>query len=235
MLRLPRARPLRVADRRLLLLATAGRGVVTRHGDYPLSAGEVVATLIGRRPGEPVHRRDPAAAARAQRWSGAAFGIAGAIFQEHLAQPARQPRHDRLHHGLGHGRADRDPGDHGGAGQIALGAVAGGLVTAVVVYLLALRGGVQGYRLVLVGIGVGAMLLAVNDYLITRARATTPTKRHTGCRQRQRARLEDAWPVAAALAVAERHGVALRSRYRALSGPVVEWMKRQTLESVGGV
>ena len=57
----------------------------------------------------------------------------------------------------------------GSSGQVALGAVVGGLVAAVIVYLLALRGGVQGYRLVLVGIGVSAVLLAVNDYLITRA------------------------------------------------------------------
>ncbi len=38
------------------------------------------------------------------------------------------------------------------------------------VYALAYRGGVQGYRLVLVGIGVGMMLLALTDYLLTRAR-----------------------------------------------------------------
>ena len=37
------------------------------------------------------------------------------------------------------------------------------------VYGLAYRGGVQGYRLVLVGIGIAAMLVAVTDYLLTRS------------------------------------------------------------------
>ncbi len=58
----------------------------------------------------------------------------------------------------------------GGTRAIAIGAIIAGFVTAAAVYLLSVRGGVQGYRLVLVGIGIGAMMLAVNDYLITRAR-----------------------------------------------------------------
>ena len=37
-------------------------------------------------------------------------------------------------------------------------------------YVLALRHGVDGYRLVLVGIGLGAMLTAVTSYLLTRIR-----------------------------------------------------------------
>jgi iron-siderophore transport system permease protein len=50
---------------------------------------------------------------------------------------------------------------------VALGAVAGGLLTAAVVYLLSRKGGVTGgYRLILVGIGVGAVLAAVNDLLL---------------------------------------------------------------------
>ncbi len=45
----------------------------------------------------------------------------------------------------------------------------GGLLTAVAVYLLAWRGGVDGYRLVLVGIGVGAPCAAVTSWLLIRA------------------------------------------------------------------
>ena len=37
------------------------------------------------------------------------------------------------------------------------------------VHLLAMKRGVQGYRLILVGVGVAAMLTAANGYLITRA------------------------------------------------------------------
>jgi iron complex transport system permease protein len=57
----------------------------------------------------------------------------------------------------------------GGTFAIAAGAVVGGVATAVLVYVLAYRGGVQGYRLVLIGIGIAAMLVAVTDYLLTRS------------------------------------------------------------------
>jgi iron complex transport system permease protein len=43
------------------------------------------------------------------------------------------------------------------------------VLTAVLVYALAFRGGVQGYRLVLVGIGLAAMFTALTDYLLTRS------------------------------------------------------------------
>ncbi|MFD0385045.1 FecCD family ABC transporter permease [Streptomyces stramineus] len=58
---------------------------------------------------------------------------------------------------------------HGSMTQIALGALIGGLATALVVYLLAFTRGPQGFRLVVMGIGVSAILLAANSYLITRA------------------------------------------------------------------
>src|SRR3546814_14506823 len=53
--------------------------------------------------------------------------------------------------------------------QITLGALGGSLVTSLGVYLLAYKRGVTGYRLVLVGIGVTAMLTSVTQYLLTRA------------------------------------------------------------------
>lgn len=61
----------------------------------------------------------------------------------------------------------------GGLGPIALAAIAGGLVTALVVYLLARRDGITGgLRLVLVGIGTGALLGAITDFVIVRADIT---------------------------------------------------------------
>ncbi|MDD7916730.1 FecCD family ABC transporter permease [Actinomycetospora callitridis] len=54
-----------------------------------------------------------------------------------------------------------------------VGALIGGVVTALVVVGLAAGRGTQGLRLVLIGIGVGAMLLAVNSWLITRAALQT--------------------------------------------------------------
>jgi iron complex transport system permease protein len=53
--------------------------------------------------------------------------------------------------------------------QLASGALLGGLATAVLVYVLAYRRGVQGFRLIIVGIGVSAMLRSLNTWLILRA------------------------------------------------------------------
>jgi iron complex transport system permease protein len=58
----------------------------------------------------------------------------------------------------------------GTSSQVALGAVIGGLLTALAVFSLSMRRGtVQPYRLVLVGIGIGYAAYALVDYLITRA------------------------------------------------------------------
>ncbi|MCZ9340358.1 iron chelate uptake ABC transporter family permease subunit, partial [Streptomyces sp. TRM76130] len=57
----------------------------------------------------------------------------------------------------------------GSAAQVTFGALVGGLVTGFGIYVLAWKRGVHGYRLVLVGIGVSAIVTAVNGYLMTRA------------------------------------------------------------------
>ncbi len=57
----------------------------------------------------------------------------------------------------------------GTANQVALGALAGGLLTGTAIYVLAWKRGVHGYRLVLVGIGVAAVVTAVNGYLLTKS------------------------------------------------------------------
>jgi iron complex transport system permease protein len=57
----------------------------------------------------------------------------------------------------------------GGTYETAVGALAGGVFTAMAVYLLAWRQGVQGARLIIVGIGVSAMLSAFNAWMIREA------------------------------------------------------------------
>lgn len=49
---------------------------------------------------------------------------------------------------------------------VVTGALIGGLATAVVVYLLAYRRGVQGFRLIVVGLRVTAMLDSATTYLL---------------------------------------------------------------------
>lgn len=104
---------------------------------------------------------------------GAALGMSGAIFQSLIRNPLGSP--DVL---------GFNTGAHSGAlivmafwpGQMLLvagGALGGGLSAALLVYALAWRGGMHGLRLVLVGIGVSAMLVALNQWLIISASLET--------------------------------------------------------------
>ncbi|WP_347401268.1 FecCD family ABC transporter permease [Microbacterium esteraromaticum] len=59
--------------------------------------------------------------------------------------------------------------DGGSSWSLTAAALVGGLGTAIVVYALAYRRGIRGFRLIVVGIAVAAMLGSVNAYLVTRA------------------------------------------------------------------
>jgi iron complex transport system permease protein len=173
-------------------------------GDFPLSAGEVLATLAGR--GDPASEfivetlRMPRVLTALL--VGGAFGIAGAIFQSVSRNPLGSPDVIGFTAGSVTGATLVILLVDGTTLQVALGAVAGGLVTAVVVYLLALRGGMQGYRLVLVGIGIAAGLQAVNAALIARAtREDAFEAAHWMIGSVNGRGWEHVWPVAAALAV----------------------------------
>ncbi|MFD6355991.1 FecCD family ABC transporter permease [Nocardia tengchongensis] len=112
---------------------------------------------------------------------GAALGLAGAVTQSILHNPLASPDLLGITSGASVGAVAVLVG-LGGAGTgtaAALGvsgaALAGGLLTAVLIYLLAWGrtasgdAGVMGFRLVLIGIGVNAALLSVVSWLLTRA------------------------------------------------------------------
>lgn len=141
-------------------------------GDYPLSPGQVIETLLGGGDSSASFIVETLRLPRTLTaiLVGAALGVAGAIFQSIARNPLGSPDVIGFTYGAATGALVVILLWDGGNREIAFGAIGGGILTAVAVYLLALRGGVQGYRLVLVGIGIGAMLLAVNDYLVTRAR-----------------------------------------------------------------
>jgi iron complex transport system permease protein len=101
--------------------------------------------------------------------AGAALGASGAVFQSVTRNPLGSPDVIGFTQGASAGAVLELTVLHGNAAQIAIGAVVGGLLTAVAVYLLAYRGGVNGYRLVLIGVGLSAMLLAAVRFLLTRA------------------------------------------------------------------
>ncbi|WP_067440642.1 FecCD family ABC transporter permease [Nocardioides jensenii] len=100
---------------------------------------------------------------------GAALAMSGAIFQTLTRNPLGSPDVIGFDTGAATG-ALVVMLMLGGSGVLtSVGAGAGGAITAAVVYLLAMHRGSNGFRLVLMGIGVGALLLSVNHFLITRS------------------------------------------------------------------
>ncbi|MET7621268.1 iron chelate uptake ABC transporter family permease subunit [Streptomyces sp. NPDC005408] len=176
-IRIPGGFSLRVDPRTavvLLLLAalTLGAGVVLiGSGDFPISPGDVVATLFGN--GTPAQEfivqdlRLPRVLVGLL--VGASLALSGAIFQSISRNPLGSPDVIGFGQGATVGALSVIVLFHGGAFAVAVGAVVGGVVTGVAVYLLAWKRGVHGYRLVLIGIGVAAMLTAANHYLVTKA------------------------------------------------------------------
>ncbi len=100
---------------------------------------------------------------------GAAFGLSGAIFQRLARNPLASPDIIGIDAGAAVVAVLTIVIWHGSSTQLTAGALVGAIGTALLVYLLAYKKGVTGYRLVLVGIGVTAMLGAVTEYLLTRA------------------------------------------------------------------
>lgn len=100
---------------------------------------------------------------------GLALGISGAIFQSLTRNPLGSPDIIGFSAGSYSGALVVLLITGGGYFAVALGALTGGILTAFVVFVLAYRRGVQGFRLIIVGIGVSAMLSAFNTYLMLKA------------------------------------------------------------------
>nr|MDT0666750.1 iron chelate uptake ABC transporter family permease subunit [Micromonospora sp. DSM 115978] len=154
-------------------LAVLGAILAITIGEFPLTIGQVLAALAGG--GEKFPRtvvlewRLPIAIAAVV--FGALLGIGGAIFQSLTRNPLGSP--DVIGFDSGAYTAVVITMLVLGTGSyrsIAAASIVGGLATALVVYLLAYRRGIQGFRLIIVGIGVSYMLLSINSYLIARAR-----------------------------------------------------------------
>ncbi|WP_327597025.1 iron ABC transporter permease [Streptomyces chartreusis] len=146
-------------------------------GDFPIGLDQVIATLLGR--GEQVDEfvimdlRMPRALAGLV--VGVALGVSGAITQSVARNPLASP--DIL-------------GITGGASAVAVflvtvsggtaaavvdavglsaAALAGGLGTGLLVYFLAWRRGIDGFRLILIGISVSAVMEAITTWLLATA------------------------------------------------------------------
>ncbi|MET7276341.1 iron chelate uptake ABC transporter family permease subunit [Streptomyces flaveolus] len=155
----------------LLVVALAASVLLIGTGEFEIPAGDVLKTLAGD--GNPSQEfivnelRLPRVLVGLL--VGAALGLGGALFQAISRNPLGSPDVLGLGQGATAGALVMIVLFSGTATQVTLGALAGGLVTGVGIYVLAWKRGVHGYRLVLVGIGMSAIVTAINGYLMTRA------------------------------------------------------------------
>lgn len=161
-----------VAATAVLLSISLGRG------DYPLSPLQVVEVLLGG--GERLDRfivfdlRLPRGIAAVV--VGAALAVSGAITQSVSRNALASPDILGITAGASAAAVALIVVTSGGSivGLLAtlglpLSALLGALLTATVIYLLAWRRGADGFRLVLIGIGVNAMLIALTQWMLVSA------------------------------------------------------------------
>ncbi|WP_130833662.1 iron-enterobactin ABC transporter permease [[Erwinia] mediterraneensis] len=100
---------------------------------------------------------------------GAALGVSGAIFQSLLRNPLGSPDILGFNTGAYSGVLVALVLFQQNIEGMTAAALAGGIITAALVYLLAWRNGVETFRLIIVGISVRALLMALNSWLIISA------------------------------------------------------------------
>lgn len=142
-------------------------------GSVRLSARQVLLSLLGAMDNDAVNfvvRELQWPQARAAVATGLALGVAGTLFQHLLRNPLASPDFVGVSSGASVAAvAGIVIHDFGGLGTPVL-AVLGALVSAALMYVLAWKDGLSGYRFILIGIGVSAFMYGLVGYLLTRAR-----------------------------------------------------------------
>ncbi len=164
-------------SRRVVAVSAALGGVVVALavlalglGDFPLGPLDVVRAAFGEGGfASTVVREWRMPRVLAALAFGSALAVSGAIFQSLTRNPLGSP--DIIGFTTGSYTGALLAMTVFGAGYVSTagGALVGGLLTALLVYGLAYRGGMQGFRLIVVGIAVTAMLHAANLFLLLRA------------------------------------------------------------------
>jgi iron complex transport system permease protein len=162
-----------------LALTVAVAVVSIGHGSFTIAPGDVVDTLLGG--GTPAQRlivvdlRLPRILTALL--VGAALAVSGALTQTFARNPLASPDVLGVTHGASLGAVAVIVLGAGPAiGLVPVAALAGALVTALLVYVLAWRRGVDGFRLVLVGIGVGEVVTAGVSWFLVRAEIVDATR-----------------------------------------------------------
>jgi iron complex transport system permease protein len=156
----------------LTVIALAIAVVNLASGDFPVPLGDVLRSLAGQ--GDTgtdfIVRTLRLPRVLVALLVGAALAVSGAVFQSLTRNPLGSPDFIGLTTGASTGALLVILILDGRGLSIAVGAIAGCVVTSVAVYLLAFRHGTQAFRLILMGIGVSALLDSLNSFLILRSR-----------------------------------------------------------------
>ena len=145
-------------------------------GDYYVPPGDVLRSLLSPFTGQVdkgvdfivLNVRLPRATLAVL--TGMSFAISGIIFQTLLRNPLASPDIIGISHGASAAAVFCIIMFGLSGFSVAMGALAGAVLTALVIYALSWRGGVTAYRVVLIGIGMAAIMASVMSWLFTRAR-----------------------------------------------------------------
>lgn len=137
-------------------------------GTYPLTPGQVLSVILGG--GNELDRTVVVewrlARVCAAVLLGGTLAIAGALFQTVTRNPLASPDILGLSNGAFTGMLIATVLFSSGWIAVTVGSLTGGIITAITIWALAVRGGVQGFRLIIVGIGVAALLASVNTWML---------------------------------------------------------------------
>jgi len=100
---------------------------------------------------------------------GFALGVSGLLFQKLLGNPLASPDFVGISSGASMFAVSSIILFGAGSSMISASALAGALISAAIIYLLAWRDGISGYRFVLIGIGLSQFMLSIIGYLVARA------------------------------------------------------------------
>jgi ABC-type enterobactin transport system permease subunit len=151
----------------LVLLSAVSLG----RGDFPIGLGDVLRTLagLGEKTQEFIVLELRAPRIVVGLLVGMALGVAGALFQTFARNPLASPDVLGISQGASVGAVAAIVLTGGGAIGVPLAALAGALVTGALLFVLTWRAGIDGYRLVLVGIALWSVMAALIDWLLTHA------------------------------------------------------------------
>jgi len=151
----------------LVLLSAVSLG----RGDFPIGLGDVLRTLagLGEKTQEFIVLELRAPRIVVGLLVGLALGIAGALFQTFARNPLASPDVLGITQGASVGAVAAIVLTGGSAIGVPLAALAGALVTGALLFVLTWRAGIDGYRLVLVGIALWSVMAALIDWLLTHA------------------------------------------------------------------